>query len=113
MDQNFASPAVATLPLQRPAVNSNGNVVSQDLYLQNLNGRSLKTSKKYLASQHGIDCQALDAVFNPIINMDQNFSSPAVATLPLQRPGVTVTYEALHPDIKPIKKMAMDPQKSW
>ncbi|GBN53313.1 hypothetical protein AVEN_49778-1 [Araneus ventricosus] len=68
MDQNFASPAVATLPLQRPAIN--GNVVLQAiLNLQKLNGCSVNNLKKYLASQHGIDCQALDAVIKPIMKM--------------------------------------------
>ncbi|GBM42369.1 hypothetical protein AVEN_229300-1 [Araneus ventricosus] len=68
MDQNFASPVVASLPLQRPAIN--GNVVLQAiLHLQNLNGSSVNNIKKYLASQHGIDCQALDAVIKPIMKM--------------------------------------------
>ncbi|GBL96174.1 hypothetical protein AVEN_118726-1 [Araneus ventricosus] len=68
MDQNFASPAVATLPLQRPAIN--GNVVLQAiLHLQKLNGCSVNNLKKYLANQHGIDCQALDAVIKPIMKM--------------------------------------------
>ncbi|GBM80882.1 hypothetical protein AVEN_213680-1 [Araneus ventricosus] len=68
MDQNFASLAVATLPLQRPAIN--GNVVLQAiLHLQKLNGCSVNNLKKYLASQHGIDCQALDAVIKPIMKM--------------------------------------------
>ncbi|CAL1287092.1 unnamed protein product [Larinioides sclopetarius] len=68
MDQNFASPAVATLPLQRPIIG--GNVVLQAiLHLQKLNGCSANNLKKYLASQHGIDCQALDAVIKPIMKM--------------------------------------------
>ncbi|GBN53782.1 hypothetical protein AVEN_110887-1 [Araneus ventricosus] len=68
MDQNFASPAVASLPLHRPAIN--GNVVLQAiLHLQKLNGCSVNNLKKYLASQHGIDCQALDAVIKPIMKM--------------------------------------------
>ncbi|GBM23959.1 hypothetical protein AVEN_132887-1 [Araneus ventricosus] len=68
MDQNFASLAAATLPLQRPAIN--GNVVLQAiLHLQKLNGCSVNNLKKYLASQHGIDCQALDAVIKPIMKM--------------------------------------------
>ncbi|GBN28744.1 hypothetical protein AVEN_274931-1 [Araneus ventricosus] len=68
MDQNFASPADATLPLQRPAIN--GHVVLQAiLHLQKLNGCSVNNLKKYLASQHGIDCQALDAVIKPIMKM--------------------------------------------
>ncbi|GBN80053.1 hypothetical protein AVEN_134452-1 [Araneus ventricosus] len=68
MDQNFASPAVATLPLQRPALN--GNVVLEAiLHLQKLNGCSVNNLKKYLASQQGIDCQALDAVIKPIMKM--------------------------------------------
>ncbi|GBN19153.1 hypothetical protein AVEN_46758-1 [Araneus ventricosus] len=66
MDQNFASPAVATLPLQRPAIN--GNIVLEAiLHLQKLNSFSMNKLKKYLASQHGIDCQALDAVIKPIV----------------------------------------------
>ncbi|GBN25731.1 hypothetical protein AVEN_61348-1 [Araneus ventricosus] len=68
MDQNFASIAVATLPLQKPAIN--GNVVLQAiLHLQKLNGCSVNNLKKYLASQHGFDCQALDAVIKPIMKM--------------------------------------------
>ncbi|GBL90418.1 hypothetical protein AVEN_175593-1 [Araneus ventricosus] len=68
MDQNFANPAVATLPLQRSAIN--GNVVLQAiLHLQKLNGCSVNNLKKYLASQHGIECQALDAVIKPIMKM--------------------------------------------
>ncbi|GBM13418.1 hypothetical protein AVEN_54423-1 [Araneus ventricosus] len=68
MDQNFASPAVATLTLQRPAIN--GNVILQAiLHLQKLNGCSVNNLKKFLASQHGIDCQALDAVIKPIMKM--------------------------------------------
>ncbi|GBO40743.1 hypothetical protein AVEN_103490-1 [Araneus ventricosus] len=68
MDQNFANPAVDILPLQRPAIN--GNVVLQAiLHLQKLNGCSVNNLKKYLASQHGIDCQALDAVIKPIMKM--------------------------------------------
>ncbi|GBL89764.1 hypothetical protein AVEN_179555-1 [Araneus ventricosus] len=70
MDQNFASPAVcdATLPLQRSTIN--GNIVLQAiLHLQKLNGCSVNNLKKYLASQHGIDCQALDAVIKPIMKM--------------------------------------------
>ncbi|GBN83436.1 hypothetical protein AVEN_264567-1 [Araneus ventricosus] len=67
MDQNFASPVVATLPLQRPM---NGNVVLQAILdLQKLNGCSVNNIKKYLASQHGIDSQALDAVIKPIMKM--------------------------------------------
>ncbi|GBN42604.1 hypothetical protein AVEN_175107-1 [Araneus ventricosus] len=68
MDQNFASSAVASLPLQKPTFN--GNVVLQAiLRLQELNGCSVNNIKKYLASQHGIDCQALDAVIKPIMKM--------------------------------------------
>ncbi|GBL97609.1 hypothetical protein AVEN_49124-1 [Araneus ventricosus] len=68
MDQNFASPAVATLLQQSSAMN--GNVVFQAiLHLQKLNGCSVNNLKKYLASQHGIDCQALDAVIKPIMKM--------------------------------------------
>ncbi|GBO33820.1 hypothetical protein AVEN_127514-1, partial [Araneus ventricosus] len=68
MDQNFASPADATLPLQRPAID--GNIILQAiLHLQRLNGCSVNNLKKYLASQHGIDRQALDAVINPIMKM--------------------------------------------
>ncbi|GBN06353.1 hypothetical protein AVEN_205788-1 [Araneus ventricosus] len=68
MDQNFAIPVVATLPLQRPAIN--GNVVLQAiLHLQKLNGCSVNDLKKYLASQHGIDRQALDAVIKPVMKM--------------------------------------------
>ncbi|GBN41879.1 hypothetical protein AVEN_198611-1 [Araneus ventricosus] len=68
MDQNFASPAVATLPLQRPAIN--GHVVVQAiLHLQKLNGCSVNKLKKYLASQHGIDGQALDVAIKPIMKM--------------------------------------------
>ncbi|GBM88332.1 hypothetical protein AVEN_196970-1 [Araneus ventricosus] len=65
MHQKFASPAVATLPLQRPVIN--GNVVLQAI--QKLNGCSVNNLKKYLASQHGIDRQALDAVIKPIMKM--------------------------------------------
>ncbi|GBM42657.1 hypothetical protein AVEN_221768-1 [Araneus ventricosus] len=68
MDQNFASPAVAILPLQRPSINSNV-VLEAILHLQKLNGCSVNNLKKYLASQHGIDCQALDAVIKPIMKM--------------------------------------------
>ncbi|GBM43377.1 hypothetical protein AVEN_264598-1 [Araneus ventricosus] len=68
MDQNFASPAVATLPLQRPAIN--GNVGLQAiLHLQKLNGCSMNNLEKYLSSRHRIDCQALDAVIKPIMKM--------------------------------------------
>ncbi|GBL96336.1 hypothetical protein AVEN_238697-1 [Araneus ventricosus] len=68
MHQNFASPAVVNLPLQRSA--TNGNVVLPAiLHLQKLNGCSVNNLKKYLASQHGIDCQALDAVIKPIMKM--------------------------------------------
>ncbi|GBL92725.1 hypothetical protein AVEN_119113-1 [Araneus ventricosus] len=68
MDQNFAIPDVATLPLQRPSIN--GNVALQAiLHLQKLNGCSVNNLKKYLASQHGIDCQALDAIIKPIMKM--------------------------------------------
>ncbi|GBL82782.1 hypothetical protein AVEN_106320-1 [Araneus ventricosus] len=68
MDQNFASPAVATLPLQRPAIN--GNVVLQAiLHLQKFNGCSVNNLKKYLAREHEIDCQALDAFIKPIMKM--------------------------------------------
>ncbi|GBM87921.1 hypothetical protein AVEN_186023-1 [Araneus ventricosus] len=71
MDQNFASPAVAALPLQRPAIN--GNLVLQAIsHLQKLNGCSANNLKKYLASQHGIDRQALDAVIKPIMKMAMN-----------------------------------------
>ncbi|GBN98110.1 hypothetical protein AVEN_63992-1 [Araneus ventricosus] len=68
MDQNFASPAASTNPLQRPAIN--GNVVLQTIvFLQKLNGCSVNNLKKYLASHHGIDCQTLDAVIKPIMKM--------------------------------------------
>ncbi|GBO04480.1 hypothetical protein AVEN_15755-1 [Araneus ventricosus] len=68
MDQNFAIPAIATLPLQRPAFSGN-DVLQAILHLQKLNGCSVNNLKKYLASQHGIDCQALDAVIKPIMKM--------------------------------------------
>ncbi|GBM63264.1 hypothetical protein AVEN_110947-1 [Araneus ventricosus] len=68
MDQNFAGPAVDSLPRQRPTID--GNVVLQAiLHLQKLNGCSVNNLKKYLASQHGMDCQALDAVIKPIMKM--------------------------------------------
>ncbi|GBM07272.1 hypothetical protein AVEN_187837-1 [Araneus ventricosus] len=68
MDQNLTSPAVASFPLQRPTLN--GNVVLQAILdLQKLNGCSVNNLKKYLSSQHGIDCQALDAVIKPIMKM--------------------------------------------
>ncbi|GBO44556.1 hypothetical protein AVEN_272310-1 [Araneus ventricosus] len=81
MDQNFASSAAASLPLQRPTID--GNVVLQAiLHLQKLNSCSGNNLKKYLASQHGMDCQALDAVIKPIMKMamDRNILKNLVDT---------------------------------